>query len=205
MPFPAVQPIESFHPPSSLFGKVTLVDAHDSFTHNLIQLFLSLGAPVTSLRSKEVTLETLEQQIGDYLVLSPGPQTPSEAGVMKEAISHFYGRVPILGVCLGMQAINEVFGGTTICSSTPVHGQASEITHDSSGLFAAVPNPTPVARYHSLIVADLPDRFHVQSTFKGITMAFHEPGKMAAVQFHPESFLTKHGPVMVSNFLEGVF
>ncbi|MHA2249394.1 MAG: anthranilate synthase component II [Candidatus Kariarchaeaceae archaeon] len=197
--------IELFEPRIRKYDEVTLVDAYDSFTHNIAQAFLKLGAPVRVFRSKEVELDELNDYIGNYLVLSPGPGKPEDAGIHKDAIQTFKDKIPILGICLGMQAINEVYGGITKNAIAPVHGKISMVSHTETGIFSKIPTPTQVARYHSLVIGNLAPSFKIQSTYKEEIMAFHKPNSIAAVQFHPESFLTTHGPKMLLNFLEGVF
>jgi anthranilate synthase component 2 len=200
-----VQPIECFALAHPNFGRVTLIDAADSFTHNLVHQFLALGAEVIVLRSHEITLNDVETNLGNYLVFSPGPGTPETAGCYKAVIEHYRGKLPILGVCLGMQAINEVFGGRTIPAPVPVHGKISVIEHTGTGIFRGIPSPTPVARYHSLMCDRINPLFTVQSVFHTVPMAMHIPGQIAAVQFHPESFLTIDGLQMLRNFLEESF
>ena len=195
------QSIEYFKTKEMLFDEVTLIDANDSFTHNLVESFLKLGAPVRVYRGHDISLEDIV--LGSYLVLSPGPGVPDKAGVHKSIIKQIIGSVPILGVCLGMQAINEVFLGKTILANYPVHGKVSEIEHDGTGIFKGIESPTPVARYHSLVVSGVSDTFSVQSEYKGEIMAFHNDDKnIHAVQFHPESFMTRDGMKMLKNFLE---
>jgi anthranilate synthase component 2 len=194
--------VENFAPIKRMFGKVTLIDAYDSFTHNLVNLFLKLGANVSVLRSKEITIDIVDQELGEYLVFSPGPGTPSDAGLYKPLILKYFGKIPILGVCLGMQAINEVFGGITKRAPYVMHGKVSKIIHDSTGVFSNVQNPTTVARYHSLACYDISPKFSIQASVDNIPMAIHISEKIAAVQFHPESFLTEDGPRMIKNFLE---
>ena len=200
--FSVTQPIEHFKPKIIKYGEVTLIDAYDSFTHNLVQAFLKLGAPVTVYRSRDVTVPDVEEEIGSYLVLSPGPGVPSDAGIIKSIISAVYDKIPILGVCLGMQAINEVFGGITIKAPTIVHGKQTKISHDGTGIFEGIPNNILVGRYHSLQVDQVSSKFEVQSIVNSVPMAFRIPNKLAGVQFHPESFLTEYGIEMLSNFLE---
>ncbi len=199
-----VQSIECFEPHRSEHDLVTLVDAHDSFTHNLVHAFLALGAPVVVLRAREVSLDHVKDHLGRHVVISPGPGKPTDWPLLEQVIRACYKKVPMLGVCLGMQAINEVFGGQTVNTGRPVHGKTSLISHDGSGVFSGIPSPLYVARYHSLCVSNVNPRFHVQSEAEGIIMAFHEPGWIAGVQFHPESFLTEYGHAMLTNFLEGL-
>ncbi len=201
--FSVTEPIEYYEPQSIIYGEVTLIDANDSFTHNLVQAFLKLGAPVRVFRSKHVSVAKVVENIGSYLVLSPGPGVPSEAGILKDVIPALHEKIPILGVCLGMQAINEVFGGETNQAPEIVHGKTSVLSHDGTGIFYQIPSPIKVARYHSLQINDTPSKLKIQSMHGPIPMAFHVPNKIAAVQFHPESFLTEYGLNMLKNFLEG--
>lgn len=199
-------PIESFQPEIIKYGEVSILDANDSFTHNLVQAFLVLGAPVKVFRVREVSVSDFLEQLGDYLVLSPGPGIPDDAGIMKEAAQMVIGKIPILGVCLGMQAINELFGGNTVLSAYPYHGKVSEVVHNGKGIFNGIPSPTKIARYHSLMIETLSDQFGVQCVIDDIVMAFNSESKMiSAVQFHPESFLTTHGSAMLRNYLEGIY
>jgi anthranilate synthase/aminodeoxychorismate synthase-like glutamine amidotransferase len=137
-----------------------------------------------------------------YLVLSPGPGMPGEAGIAKMVYSKYKNTIPILGVCLGMQAINEVHGGRTVAAPVSVHGKATLIEHDGCGIFSGTSNPTQVARYHSLMIEIVSKDLVVQSRAGGVTMAYRIPDQTVAVQFHPESFLTTDGMLMLQNFLE---
>jgi len=200
---PAVTaPVELFLPTVQSYAEVTLLDCNDSFTHNLVQAFLKLGAPVRVFRSHQVSVDDVRDQLGSYLVLSPGPGSPDQAGIAKSLYFTLRDTVPILGVCLGMQTMNEVLGGKTIAAPLPVHGKVSVIEHDGTGIFTGVTNPTPVARYHSLQI-DAVKQIEIQSSHDGVIMAFRVPPQTVAVQFHPESFLTTEGLVMLRNFLEG--
>lgn len=197
--------IELFDPKEKKYGEVILIDANDSFTHNLVQAFIKLGAPVKVLRGHEVDIKKVRAEMGSYIVLSPGPGNPENSGIHKQVIREFNSKIPILGVCLGMQAINEVFEGKTITANKPVHGKTSSISHLGTGIFQNIPSPTIVARYHSLIVSDISNIFSIQSEFEGIVMAFNNRDLLlTGVQFHPESFLTTDGLKMLENFLEGV-
>lgn len=195
-------PIEMFSPELVKYGRVCLIDCNDSFTYNLLQAFLKLGAPVTVYRSHKVTIDQIDINDFSYLVLSPGPGIPDEGGIVKDVYTRYQHKIPVLGVCLGMQAINEVYGGYTVASPIPVHGKTSSIMHDGRGIFEGIPNPTKVARYHSLMTEVLTDKLQVQSRADGVIMAFRIPDQTAAVQFHPESFLTVDGLAMLHNFLE---
>jgi anthranilate synthase/aminodeoxychorismate synthase-like glutamine amidotransferase len=199
-----IQSIETFKSQNPIYDDVTIIDAKDSFTHNLVAAFLKLGANVAVLRAKYINETDVERNIGKYLVFAPGPGVPSEAGLYEALITKYYRKVPILGVCLGMQAITEVFGGRISPAPQPMHGKISTICHDNSGIFQGCKNPTKVARYHSLACYNLPLMFKAQAEIEGVLMAFHEPNWIAAVQFHPESFLTEDGSIMLKNFLKKV-
>ncbi len=197
--------VENFIPAKNNHNKVAILDANDSFTHNLVQSFLKIGAEVKVIRA-HISLKTFEEEIKDceYLVLSPGPGIPDEAGIMKDIITRYMGKIPIFAVCLGMQAINEVFGGKTIKADKIVHGKTSLIDHDFTGIFTGISSPTKVARYHSLIVSDVSEQLEIQSIYNEVVMAFRNyEYKIAAVQFHPESFMTTYGLKMLQNYLEG--
>ncbi len=200
-----IEPIERFRTRHPTFDTVTIIDAYDSFTHNLVDAFLKQGSDVIVLRVKDISYEDVEANLGKYLVFSPGPGTPDEAGIYKSLILKYYQKVPILGVCLGMQAINEVFGGSTVKAPKAIHGKISIIHHNEKGIFKDIPNPTRVGRYHSLMCVNINPRFELQASVDGVPMAMRIIGSIASVQFHPESFLTEHGQFMIKNFLEGDF
>ncbi len=193
----AVEDYEYFHANGN-YGTVTLVDCLDSFTHNLVQAFLLLGASVEVYRTGFAG----DINVGDYLVLSPGPGHPSDQISVLDLLETAYGKIPIMGVCLGMQILALKFGGNVVRAPAVVHGKTSLITHTGTGIFHGCSNPTPVARYHSLMVESVPSEFEIQSIHDGIPMAFRSE-YACAVQFHPESFLTKDGMTMLRNFLEG--
>ena len=190
--------------------KLLMIDNYDSFTYNIVQYFGELGAQVTTLRNDEVTLDELQAMFarGDFerLCISPGPCSPAEAGVSVAAIQHFAGKLPILGVCLGHQAIGAAFGGPIVRAQTQMHGKTSVITTDQKGVFAGLPKQFTVNRYHSLVI----DRQHVPAEL--IVTATSEDGEIQGVrhreldiegvQFHPESILTEHGHAMLKNFLD---
>ena len=190
--------------------KVLMIDNYDSFTYNLVQYFGELGAEVTTLRNDEVTLDELQAMFGrggfERLCISPGPCSPNEAGVSVAAIQHFAGKLPILGVCLGHQAIGAAFGGPIVRAQTQMHGKTSVITTDQQGVFAGLPRQFTVNRYHSLVI----DRQHVPAEL--LVTATSEDGEIQGVrhreldiegvQFHPESILTEHGHAMLKNFLD---
>ena len=182
-----------------------MIDNYDSFTFNLVQYFGELGAEVQVVRNDEITVQGIAERQPDHLVLSPGPCSPAEAGVCVEAIAHFTGRLPILGVCLGHQAMGQAFGGKVIHAKTLMHGKTSPVTHLSKGVFAGLPSPFIATRYHSLAVEreSLPDCLEVTAwTDDGEIMGLrHRTLAVEGVQFHPESILTEHGHAMLKNFL----
>jgi anthranilate synthase/aminodeoxychorismate synthase-like glutamine amidotransferase len=185
--------------------RLLLVDNYDSFTYNLVQAFLVLGAEVIVRRNDEITVEAALALSPTHLCISPGPGTPRDAGVSMRMIEAFAGRVPVFGVCLGHQAITEVFGGKVVRNVRLMHGKTSRIEHDRRGLYAGLPNPLEVGRYHSL-VADpgrMPPELVVTSrTPEGEIMGVrHVALAVEGVQFHPESVLTPEGPALMKNFL----
>ncbi len=184
--------------------RVALVDNYDSFTYNLFQYLSELGAEVLVHRHDAIDIVGLTALAPTHLVISPGPKTPDEAGISLDAIRHFAGVVPVLGVCLGHQAIGQAFGGTVIRGQEPVHGKTSEITHDGKTLFAGIENPMTATRYHSLIVeGELPDVLEVSAWCDGdVIMGLrHREFPVEGVQFHPESILTAAGKRLLANFL----
>jgi anthranilate synthase/aminodeoxychorismate synthase-like glutamine amidotransferase len=184
---------------------VLILDNYDSFTYNLAQAFGSLGADVRVVRSDAIDVVALTAAPPDALVVSPGPGTPERAGESMNAIRSLTGKVPILGVCLGHQAIGAVFGGRVIRAPAVVHGKTSNVSHDGSALFSGIPSPFVATRYHSLIVDEstLPRSLVVTARSEdGLLMAFkHETHATFGVQFHPESVMTKQGPRLLANFL----
>ncbi|HEY8343256.1 MAG TPA: aminodeoxychorismate/anthranilate synthase component II [Calditerricola sp.] len=185
---------------------VLVIDNYDSFTYNLVQYFGALGAEVRVYRNDAITPEEAERLAPRYLVISPGPCTPNEAGVSLAMIRHFAGKVPILGVCLGHQAIAQAFGGRVVRAGRLMHGKTSEIYHDGKTLYKGLPSPFVATRYHSLIVEEesLPDVFEVSArTAEGELMGLrHRTLPIEGVQFHPESILTESGMTLLRNFLE---
>lgn len=181
-----------------------VIDNYDSFVRNLARYFEMAGQETRIVRNDALTLHDIENLAPRALILSPGPCTPKEAGICIEAVRHFGARLPVLGVCLGHQAIGEAYGALTLRAETPVHGKASAITHDGSDLFKNLPSPMKVGRYHSLIVRP-PERSPLRITAQtesGEIMAMqHETHPVYGVQFHPESVLTEHGPEMIENFV----
>ncbi|MFT4194666.1 MAG: aminodeoxychorismate/anthranilate synthase component II [Ottowia sp.] len=186
-----------------------MIDNYDSFTFNIVQYFGELGAEVTTLRNDEVALDELEALFQaakfERLCISPGPCSPAEAGVSVAAIRHFAGRLPILGVCLGHQAIGAAFGGDVVRAGRQMHGKTSVITTDQQGVFAGLPKQFTVNRYHSLAIAanTLPECLAVTATSEDgeIQGVRHRTLDVEGVQFHPESILTEHGHAMLANFL----
>jgi len=182
-----------------------MIDNYDSFTYNLVQYFGELGEEVRVFRNDEITLEGIEAQAPARLVVSPGPCTPNEAGVSVAAIRHFAGRLPILGVCLGHQAIGQAFGGTIIHAQQVMHGKTSQIRHEDTGVFQGLPNPFSATRYHSLVIerATLPAELEVTASSEDgeIMGVRHRTLAVEGVQFHPESILTDCGHALLRNFL----
>ncbi len=190
--------------------QVLMVDNYDSFTYNIVQYFGELGAEVTVVRNDEITVDDIQRRLDagqiDRLVISPGPCSPAEAGVSVEAIRHFAGKLPILGVCLGHQSIGAAFGGTIVRAQELMHGKTSVITTTQQGVFASLPEKFTVNRYHSLAIrrSDCPPELEVTAwTDDGEIMGVkHKSLPIEGVQFHPESILTEHGHAMLKNFLE---
>jgi anthranilate synthase component II len=180
-----------------------MIDNYDSFTHNLVQLFYEFDLEVRVYRNDEITLSEIELLQPDWICISPGPRDPAHAGISKAVIHRFASAIPILGVCLGMQAINEVFGGITVKAPEPVHGKRSLIEHHGSGVFSGIPSPIWAARYHSLqVVMHSPSLLPVAYASDRVVMALrHECWPLWGVQFHPESFLSEYGYRMAANFL----
>jgi anthranilate synthase component 2 len=186
--------------------KLLMVDNYDSFTFNLVQYFGELGAQVEVYRNDEIDLAGIAERRPDRLVISPGPCSPAEAGISVEAIRHFAGKLPILGVCLGHQSIGAALGGKIVRAQKLMHGKTSEITTTREGVFAGLPEKFTVNRYHSLAIdrATCPRELKVTAwTEDGEIMGVrHQELPLQGVQFHPESILTEHGHAMLKNFLE---
>ena len=184
---------------------ILVIDNYDSFTYNLVQYLGELGANPYVVRNDQTTVEAIAKQAPERIVISPGPKTPSEAGICLEVIAAFAGRIPILGVCLGHQAIGQAFGGQVIRAPELMHGKTSQIQHDGKTIFEGLPNPFPATRYHSLIVErkSLPDCLETSAcTWDGLIMGLrHKEMKVEGVQFHPESILTSAGKQLLGNFL----
>src|SRR5271167_1002136 len=189
---------------------IFVLDNYDSFTYNLVQYIGEMGHEVVVRRNDQTTLEEIAQLAPARIVISPGPCTPQEAGISIDVIKHFAGRVPILGVCLGHQAIGEAFGGNVIRATNLMHGKTSSVEHDGRTIFHRVPSPMTATRYHSLVVEEksLPAELEISATChdrdgsRVIMGLRHRRFAVEGVQFHPESVLTGHGKRMVGNFLQ---
>jgi anthranilate synthase component 2 len=183
-----------------------MIDNYDSFTYNIVQYFGELGEIVHTVRNDEITLEQIAELNPDRICVSPGPKSPKDAGVSVDVLREFAGKKPILGVCLGHQAIGEAFGGKIIRAKQVMHGKTSKIAHTGEGVFKGLPSPFTVIRYHSLAIerASLPSCLEVTAwTDDGEIMGVrHKEFDIEGVQFHPESILSEHGHAMLKNFLE---
>ena len=187
---------------------ILLLDNYDSFTYNIYQLLSELGTEVEVIRHDCITVEEIRQRGYEALVISPGPGVPKEAGISEDAIWQLGPELPVLGICLGHQAIGEVYGGKVVRAGAIVHGKSSALHHDGRGLYEGLPQNTPVARYHSLIVEreSLPDCLEVSSELEdGTIMGLrHKEYPVEGIQFHPESILTPEGHKMLANFLKSL-
>ena len=187
--------------------KLLMIDNYDSFTYNLVQYFGELGAQVEVFRNDEITVGGVAERRPDLLVVSPGPCSPAEAGISVEAIRHFAGKLPILGVCLGHQAVGAAFGGKIIRAQQLMHGKTSVITTTGEGVFAGLPEKFTVNRYHSLAIEKSSSPAVLETTAwtdDGEIMGVrHKEYDIQGVQFHPESILSEHGHALLKNFLEG--
>ena len=183
--------------------KIFLLDNYDSFTYNIVQLLEYIDVHPVVKRNTDITLREIELMNPGRLIISPGPMRPGDHPLIFDIIEKFHTAIPILGICLGMQAINEFFGGGLREASVPVHGKTSLIYHRSEDLFSGIPSPFTAARYHSLIVTDVPRRLKVLAkTDDGLVMALrHRSYPVFGVQFHPESYLSEYGTEVISNFL----
>lgn len=191
--------------------RVVMLDNYDSFTFNIVQYLVELGAEVVTYRNDEISVEQIEALAPTHLVISPGPCTPNEAGISLDAIERFAGRLPILGVCLGHQAIGQVYGGKVVRAPQVMHGKTSAVAHDGQGVFAGLGNPLEVTRYHSLVVDEqgLPECLEITArtadddVTPGVIMGLrHRELDVEGVQFHPESILTRQGHALLANFLK---
>ncbi len=189
---------------------IFVLDNYDSFTYNLVQYIGELGHEVVVRRNDQITVEEIERLVPERIVISPGPCTPQEAGISIDVIKHFAGRVPVLGVCLGHQAIGAAFGGNVIRAANLMHGKTSLVEHDGKTIFRGIPSPITATRYHSLVVEEkgLPTDLEISATChdhdgsRVIMGLRHRKYRIEGVQFHPESVLTEHGKQMVRNFVQ---
>lgn len=184
-----------------------IIDNYDSFTYNLVQYLGEIGAEMTVVQNDEIAVEDIEHNIApSRILISPGPGTPADAGISIGVIEHFAGKLPILGVCLGHQAIGEYFGGKVVRAPVPVHGKPASIEHDGRTIFAGIEMPFSAGRYHSLVVerSSFPGELEISAeTADGLIMALrHRELPIEGVQFHPESILTDYGKRLLQNFLE---
>lgn len=185
---------------------ILMIDNYDSFTYNLVQYLGELGEELVVRRNDEISVAEIEQLNPGFVMISPGPCTPNEAGISLEAVEKLAGRIPIFGVCLGQQSIAQSFGGDVIRAERLMHGKTSPVFHDGKTIFKHIPSPFRATRYHSLIVKKetLPDCFEVSAwTEEGEIMAIrHKELAVEAVQFHPESIMTEYGKEMLQNFID---
>jgi anthranilate synthase component II len=185
---------------------ILMIDNYDSFTYNLVQYFGELGAEMKVVRNDEVSVADIEAMAPEKIVISPGPCAPTQAGVSLDVINQFKGKIPILGVCLGHQAIGQAFGGKVVHSMQLMHGKTSPIHHTGKGVFAGLPSPFIATRYHSLAIerASCPTELEITAwTDDGEIMGVvHRALPIEGVQFHPESILTEHGHAMLKNFID---
>ncbi|MDR6181055.1 MULTISPECIES: anthranilate synthase component II [unclassified Pseudomonas] len=188
-----------------------MLDNYDSFTYNLVQYLGELGAEVKVVRNDELPVEALEDLAPERIVVSPGPCTPNEAGISLATLERFAGKLPVLGVCLGHQSLGQAFGGEVVRAREPMHGKTSPVYHNGQGVFAGLPNPVTVTRYHSLVVKreTLPECLeitawtqHPDGSMDEIMGLRHREFMIEGVQFHPESILTEHGHDLLANFLQ---
>ncbi len=193
-------------------SKILMIDNYDSFTYNLVQYLQELGAEVLVHRNDQIDLAGMEALNADRLMISPGPCTPTEAGISVDAIRHFAGKLPILGVCLGHQALGQAFGARVVRARTVMHGKTSPVHHTGEGVFRGLPSPYVATRYHSLVVDkdSLPDCFEITAwtldddgAMDEIMGMRHKTLPLEGVQYHPESILTEHGHDLLNNFLKG--
>lgn len=185
---------------------ILMIDNYDSFTYNLVQYLGQLGEELIVKRNDEITIKEIEELSPEFLMISPGPCSPNEAGISMAAIEHFAGKIPIFGVCLGHQSIAQVFGGDVVRAELLMHGKTSQIFHDGKTIFTGLPQPFTATRYHSLIVKKetLPHCFEISAwTDADEIMAIrHKTLPIEGVQFHPESIMTSHGLEMLKNFID---
>ncbi|ETN93683.1 Anthranilate synthase component II [Gammaproteobacteria bacterium MOLA455] len=191
---------------------ILMIDNYDSFTYNIVQYLAELKADVQVYRNDEISIADIERLAPEKIVISPGPCTPNQAGISVETITHFAGRLPILGVCLGHQSIAQAFGGKIVRAKQVMHGKTSPMHHSNSGVFAGLTNPFEATRYHSLVIeqSSLPSCLeitawteHEDGSLDEIMGVRHKTLPIEGVQFHPESILTQHGHDLLNNFLKG--
>lgn len=184
---------------------IIVIDNYDSFTYNLVQYLGEMGNELRVFRNNRVTLEEIDALKPSHIVISPGPGTPNDAGVSEKVVQLFHKTIPILGVCLGHQAIGEVFGGKIVRAPSLMHGKTSPILHDSKTVFKGLPQGFPATRYHSLVVTDVPACLEVSAQTKdGVVMGLrHRNYPVEGIQFHPESIMTVVGKQLLANFMEG--
>lgn len=185
---------------------ILMIDNYDSFTYNLVQYFMELGQEIKTFRNDKITIAEIEKLKPAHIVISPGPKEPKDAGISCNVIRHFAGKIPILGVCLGMQSIGYVFGGKIVRAKNLMHGKTSKIYHDGKTIFKGLKNPFTATRYHSLVVEreSLPDVLEISANTKEddeIMGLRHKELKVEGVQFHPESILSECGKDLLKNFL----
>jgi len=183
---------------------ILVIDNYDSFTYNLVQYLGEMGHELRVFRNNRVSLEEIERLKPSHIVISPGPGAPNDAGISENVIQYFHKTIPILGVCLGHQAIGEVFGGKIVRAATLMHGKTSPILHDSKTVFKGLPQGFPATRYHSLVVTDVPACLEVSAqTAEGDVMGLrHRDYPVEGIQFHPESIMTVVGKQLLANFME---
>jgi para-aminobenzoate synthetase component 2 len=185
---------------------ILVIDNYDSFTYNLVQYLGELGAPCDVYRNNQIDLQGIKERNPRYLLVSPGPCTPKEAGISEEAILEMSGKVPILGVCLGHQCIGSAFGGSIVRANRLMHGKSSLIYHDGKTIYRGLPNPFRAVRYHSLLIdrESLPDCLEISAETQEEEMmgVRHKRHAIEGVQFHPESIMTQGGKILLKNFLE---
>jgi anthranilate synthase/aminodeoxychorismate synthase-like glutamine amidotransferase len=185
--------------------RVLVIDNYDSFVYNLVQELGELGADLVVHRNDDIDVDAIRSASPDAILISPGPGRPEDAGISMAVVAELGGEIPILGVCLGLQAIAQVYGGEVVAAPTLMHGKTSSVHHSGTGVFAGLPDPFVATRYHSLVVspASVPDVLEVTATTGyGVIMGLrHRTLAVEGVQFHPESFLTPNGPSLLSNYL----
>jgi len=183
---------------------IMVIDNYDSFTYNLVQYLGEMGHELRVFRNNRVSLEEIDALKPSHIVISPGPGTPHDAGISEKVVQFFHKTIPILGVCLGHQAIGEVFGGKIVRAPTLMHGKTSPILHDFKTVFKGLPQGFPATRYHSLVVTDIPACLEVSAqTAEGVVMGLrHRDYRVEGIQFHPESIMTVVGKQLLANFME---